>query len=114
MSYTSTSLFSKILEIIIYNRLYSFLSEDNILYKKRFGFQQQHSTDNVIVHLLNGNNWYTLVAFTDLTKAFDMVDHNIILKKINNWVPSNNLKLLQSNLQNRKQHITYQNTSKGG
>ena len=45
--------FSKILERIIYNRLYSFFSENNTLYKKQFGFQKQHSTDHAIVHLVN-------------------------------------------------------------
>ena len=45
--------FSKILERIIYNRLCSFFSENNILYKKHFGFQRQYSTDHAIVHLVN-------------------------------------------------------------
>ena len=45
--------FLKILERIIYNRLYSFFSENNNLYKKQFGFQKQHSTDHAIVHLVN-------------------------------------------------------------
>ena len=43
--------FSKMLERIIYNRFYFFFSENNILYKKQFGFQKEHSTDHVIVYL---------------------------------------------------------------
>ena len=39
------------LERIIYNRFYFFFSENNILYKKQFGFQKEHSTDHVIVYL---------------------------------------------------------------
>ena len=80
--------FLKILERIIYNRLYSFFSENNILYKKQFGFQKQHSTDHAIVYLVNEilnsfeNNCYTLGVFIDLTKAFDTVDHNILLKQL--------------------------------
>ena len=43
--------FSKILERTIYNRVYSFFSENNILRKKHFGFQKQHPTDHEIVDL---------------------------------------------------------------
>ena len=111
--------FSKILERIIYNRLYSFFSENNILYKKQFGFQKQHLTDHAIVYLVNEilksfeNNCYTLGVFIDLTKALDMVDHNILLKKLFHYgVRDNTLKLLQNYLHNRKQYIAYENSSK--
>ena len=43
--------FSKILERIMYNRLYLYLAENYLLYKKQFGFQIEHSTDHVIVQL---------------------------------------------------------------
>ena len=72
---------------MIYNRFYSFFSENNILYKKRFDFHEQHSTNHAIVHLVNEilksfeNNCYNLGVFIGLTKAFDTVDHNILLKK---------------------------------
>ena len=109
--------FSKVLERIIYSRLYSFFSENNILYKKQFGFQKQHSTDHAIVYLVNEilnsfeNNCYTLGVFIDLTKAFDMVDHNILLKKLLHYgVRGNTLKLLQSYLHNRKKYIAYENS----
>ena len=111
--------FLNILERIIYNKPYSFFSENNILYKKQFGFQKQHSTDHAIVYLVNKilksceNNCYTLGVFIDLTKAFDTVDHNILLKKLfHNGVRGNNFKLLQSYLHNIKQYIAYENSSK--
>ena len=47
--------FSKILERIMYNRLYKFLSENNLLYEKQFGFQANHSTDHAIIQLVDGN-----------------------------------------------------------
>ena len=72
-----------------------------------------------IVHLVNEilksfeNNCYTLGVFIDLTKAFDTVDHNIVLKKLLHYgVRGNTLKLLQSYLQNRKKYIAYENSSK--
>ena len=100
--------FSKNSERRIYNKLYSFFSENNILYKKQFGFQKQHSTDHVIVCLVNEilksfeNNCYTLGVFIDLTKAFDTVDHNILLKKLFHYgVRGITLKLLQRYLHNK-------------
>ena len=100
--------FSKNFEGRIYNKLYSFFSENNILYKKQFGFQKQHSTDHVIVCLVNEilksfeNNCYTLGVFIDLTKAFDTVDYNILLKKLFHYgVRGNTLKPLQRYLHNK-------------
>ena len=45
--------FSKLLERIIYNRLYRFLVENNIFYQKQFGFQNAHSTEHAILQLVN-------------------------------------------------------------
>ena len=121
-NYHSISVFPrfwKILERIIYNRLYSFFSENNVLYEKQFGFQKQHSTDHAIVHLIKEilksfeSKCYTLGVFINVTKTFGTVDYNILLKKLFHYgVRGNNLKLLQSYLQNGKQYIACQNTSK--
>ena len=45
--------FSKILERVMYNRLYKYLLDSNILYKNRFGFQEGHSTDHAILQLVD-------------------------------------------------------------
>lgn len=107
--------FSKILERIMYNRLYTFLCKHNILYKKQFGFQAGHSTDHAIIHLVNeilqsfNENKYTLGVFIDLSKAFDTVDHTILLDKLENYgVKHTNLKWFRSYLSSRKQVICYE------
>ena len=48
--------FSKILERIMYNRLFKYLTTNEILHKKQFGFQKGHSTEHVIIQLIGQIN----------------------------------------------------------
>ena len=99
----------------MYNRLvYTFLCENNILYEKQFGFQRGHSTDHVIIQLVNEicksfeENKFTLGIFIYLCKAFDTVNHKILIPKLKNYgIRNKNLKWFISYLSNRKQYIFY-------
>ena len=74
----------------MYKRLSKHLSERNLLYQKQFGFQQGHSTEHAIMQLIDQinekseRNCFTLDILID-SKAFDTVDHQILISKLNNY-----------------------------
>ena len=95
------------------------MNENEILNDKKFGFRAGYSTEHAILELIdqvsNGfdNNNFVLGVFIDLSKAFDTVDHNILLEKLSMYgVKENNLKWFHSYLSNRKQYIEFQNGDK--
>ena len=104
--------FSKMLERIMYNRLQKYLKDQNILYDKQFGFRTGHSTEHAIAQLVDQiyeafeKNEYTLGVFIDLSKAFDTVDHSILLKKLELYgITNRNYAWIKSYLSNRLQYI---------
>ena len=111
--------FSKILEHLMYNRLYKYLKENNIVYEKQFGFQSGYSTNDAIVQLVDKifdsfeKEQFTLGVFIDFSKAFDTVDHSILLKKLKFYgITDKNIVWFESYLSNRKQYIEIAENSK--
>ena len=82
------SVFSKILERLMYNRLLKFIDKNNLFNEFQFGFRNNHSTfmalivlvENLVTALDNGN--CAVGLFLDFQKAFDTVDHCILLDKL--------------------------------
>jgi len=107
------SIFNKILEKLVYKRLITFIDKYNILYDKQFGFRRDHFTlhatlfitDKIQRAIEDG------LFFLDFAKAFDFVDHSILLKKlthygirgiVNDW--------FASYLNNTRQYVTIGST----
>ena len=109
--------FSKILERIMYNRCYDFITKTNVLFKKQYGFRNKHSTYMAVLdfvininHAID-NDKYTLAVFMDLSKAFDTIDHSILLSKLYHCgFRGISYDWFASYLSNRKQYVSYQNT----
>ena len=104
-------IFGKVFEKIIYSRLYNFFTSQNILYDKQFGFRKSHSTSHAINHSVNHikkeleSKNYVLGIFIDLSKAFDTIDHDQLISKLNHYgIRGSANKLIQSYLTNRNQY----------
>ena len=104
---------SKLLEKLMYSRLYNFLTIYNCLSELQFGFRSQHSTSHALVCItekireaLDTGN-FACGIFIDLQKAFDTVDHHILVSKLEYYGIRGTVKnWFASYLVNRKQYVT--------
>ena len=83
--------FSKVLEKIVHTRLYNFLDKHSLLVDEQYGFRSKRSTYMALMELTTNLNHalkhkeHTMGIFLDLSKAFDTIDHNILITKLHHY-----------------------------
>ena len=111
------SVVSKIIERAVHRQLSEFIDENYILNSNQSGFRPKHSTTTALTKFVNDLSWnienkqISGVAFIDLRKAFDTVDHNILLAKLTDIGCSREcVQWFKSYLTDREQTVSFKGT----
>ena len=104
--------FSKVLERLVYNQLMSFLEKECLLFNCQFGFRKGYSTGYAILKTLENlksaidDQKITCGIFLDFSKAFDTINHNILLTKLHKYgIRGLRHAWFSSYITNRKQYV---------
>ena len=111
---------SKVLEKIVYSRVYSFLTETCQLYENQYGFRANHSCEHAIGQTIGKiiknteNKKYSVCVLLDLSKAFDTIKHTIMLRKLETYgIRGNALAWFKSYLSERYMTVKCRTASSG-
>ena len=104
---------SKVSEKIMYSRLTDYITKHSILHPSQYGFRTGHSTSMALLKIVDDltravdDRQITVGIFVDLAKAFDTVDHNILMKKLEFYgIRGVAYKWFCSYLTGRKQYVS--------
>ena len=107
---------SKILEKTIFNQLHDYFQDNKLYCKNQYGFRRNHSTEYAALELIDrvildmDKSEIPFSIFIDLSKAFNTLDHNILINKLQYYgIKGRPLDLFQSYLSNRRQYVQFGN-----
>ena len=108
---------SKIFEKVIFNQMSEYFENNDLIFKNQYGFRKNHSTEFASLHLTDYLNFKMdrmstpLSIFLDLSKAFDTLDHKILLSKLKPYGKNGiSYNLLSTYLTNRKQYVQFESS----
>ena len=109
---------SKIFERVVYDQVYEYLDQNNILYQNQSGFRSGYSTNTALTYL-NDRIKFNMdqgkmsgLILIDIQKAFDTVNHDILCKKLNAvGLNGNSVSWFKSYLNSRSQFVQVGNNS---
>ena len=108
---------SKVVEKIIFTQLSTYFNENKLIFDNQYGFRPKHSTEYAALELVDriitqmDKKEVPINIFLDLSKAFDTIDHTVLLAKLRYYgIHDTALLLLKSYLNNRKQYVEFEDT----
>ena len=108
---------SKVFEKTIYSQLFQYLFVNSLLHANQYGFRAKYSTELALNELVDriysqlDEKKIPIAIFMDLSKAFDTIDHEILITKMEHYGITNlESKWFKSYLSDRKQYVEFNNT----
>ena len=111
-NYRLLPIFSKILERAIFSQIIQYFEENDLIHPSHHGFRQKHSTSTALLQMFDvwveafENGDISAVIMLDMSAAFDLVDHNILVQKLSIYgFEDNTLQWFSSYLSQRTQQV---------
>ena len=107
---------SKLFEKVVYNQLYDYFTKNKLFHDNQYGFRTKHSTELAVTELIDrvllniDNKQVPFAVFMDLSKAFDTLDHKILIDKLHHYgIRGISLMWFESYLSKRTQYVEIDN-----